>query len=337
MASRVLVEQRVVEQDAALADRRRVGNQRSFSQIGGAFVHIDELAQQRLVLFRVPFDGFALMEADPEVLDQLPVVAQGLAGVDDALRAVAAGRGEALFRGHVRVELDALAARFAAAGKQAFRDEPHREIGAVSGLVDKFFDAESVQVSAAFPQVAVVLLPGLDGVAQRAGGLQDLFPQFFHGLTRPQSGEQFLPPFLARNGCDGPLVVALHRIAVGLDDLAGHLHALAHLGDVDALQAVRVVAHQEDAAHGQVFGIVLPAGLHVIGHGAQRLDGLVAVGQLFQELIIPVHHDLLRLQAVALLRHHRRELGEFQPGADVDLLALLHVGAHAGDQFCVFS
>ena len=337
MAGRVLVEQRVVEQDAALADRRRIRNQRSLAQIGGAFVHVDELAQQRLVLFRVPFDGFALMEADPEILDQLPVVAQGLAGVDDTLRAVAAGRSEALFRGHVRIEFDALAARFAAAGKQAFRDEPHREICTVSGLIDQFFDAESVQVSAALPQVAVVLLPSLDGVTQRAGGLQDLFPEFFHRLARPQSGEQFLRPLLAGDGGDGPLVIALHRVAVGLDDLAGHLHALAHLSDVDALQPVRVVAHQEDAAHGQVFGIVLPARLHVVGHRAQRLDGLVAVGQFFQGLIVPVHHDLLRLQTVAFLCHHRRELREFQSGTDVDLLALLYVDPHAGDQFRVFS
>ena len=58
-----------------------------------ALVHGDELGQQVVVYLRVPLDGLALVEADPEAVDQLALIAQGLGGVDDALgHAASSGR-----------------------------------------------------------------------------------------------------------------------------------------------------------------------------------------------------------------------------------------------------
>ena len=78
MAGGVLIEQGVVKQQAGFGDRGVHGDERTFAQIGGAFVHRDHLLQQRLILLCLYLDGLAVFEADGKVLDQLALIGQRL-------------------------------------------------------------------------------------------------------------------------------------------------------------------------------------------------------------------------------------------------------------------
>ena len=332
MAGRVLIEQRVVEQQAGLADGGVVGYQRALAQIGTALVHGDELGQQVVVLLRVPLHGLALVESDPEAVDELTLIAQGLGGVDNALRLAAHGGDKALLRGDIGVEDDALQALFAAAAELGLGDHAHLKIGAVGALVAQLPDVQAVEVGAAVVHILVVGVPVGHGVAlQRTAGGQDSLPQLLHRLGLPQVGEQLLGPRLAGYGGDAPLVLVLDLVAVLLDDGVLALLALGHLLLIDAVETVRVLAEQVDAA-GDGVHIVLPARLLVViqlGQGGQRA---VAEVQLLEGLVVPVHHHLLGLALIALLHQHLHELRLIQLGGDKDLLPRLDVDAAAGDE-----
>ena len=71
MAGGVLIEQRVVEQKAAVGDGGIDRNQGAFAEIVRAFVHLDHLGQHVVVGLRVPLDGPSFLEANPELVDQL--------------------------------------------------------------------------------------------------------------------------------------------------------------------------------------------------------------------------------------------------------------------------
>ena len=58
--------------------------------------------------------------------------------------------------------------------------------------------------------------------------------------------------------------------------------------------------------------------------------------QLRKRLIAPVDDDLLRLQLIALVDHHRDEFRLVKLGRDKDLLSLLDIRSGLGDQLCVF-
>ena len=71
-------------------------------------------------------------------------------------------------------------------------------------------------------------------------------------------------------------------------------------------------------------------------NGAQRLQALIADGQLFQGLVGPFHNDLFRLGLVGFLNHHLNKLRLVKARIDHDLLSLLDIDAAADDQSGVF-
>ena len=147
--------------------------------------------------------------------------------------------------------------------------------------------------------------------------------------------EQLFSPCGAGDGGDAPLVLILDLIPVFLDDGVQPLLTLGHLLLIDALQAVGVLAEQVDAA-GDGIHIVLPAGLLVViklGEGGQ---GPIAVVELLQGLIAPVHHHLLGLALIAFLHQHLHKLRLIQIGGDEYLLTRLHIDAGGGDQLGIF-
>ena len=332
MAGGVLVEKRVVEQQPRLADGAVVGHQRTLAQIRAALVHGDELRQQVVVLLRVPLHRLALVEPDPEFVDQLSLIAQGLGGVDDALRLAPLGGDEALLRGDVGVKDDAPQAALAAAAEMRLRDHAHGEVCAGAALVAQLADVQAVEIVTPVVDVLVVARPVVLRVAlQGAGGGQDRLPQLLHRLRSPQTGEQLLCPRLAGHGGDAPLVLILKLVAVGLDDGEFRLLALCQLLLIDALQTVGILGEQVDAA-GDGVHIVLPAGQLVVLHLGERGQAAVADVELLQGLVVPVHHHLFRLALVALVHQHRHELRLIQIGGDKHLLPLLDVDAGTGDQ-----
>lgn len=160
-------------------------------------------------------------------------------------------------------------------------------------------------------------------------------PQLFHGLRRAQLREELLGPLFTRHSGDAPLIFVLDLVAVALDDGVLGLLGLCHLLLVHAAQAVGVLADEINAA-GNGVDIVLPAGLFIVVERGQSLDGAVAHVQLRKRLIAPVDNDLLRLQLIALVDHHRDEFRLVKLGRDKDLLSLLDIRSGLGDQLCVF-
>mgnify|MGYP007121805428 CR=1 FL=1 len=108
MAAGVFIKEGVIKQQARLIDGGVEGDQSALAQIAAALVHGDELGQQVVVDLGVPLHRLTLVEADPETVDELPLIAQGLGGVDNALGHALHGGDEALLRGDIGIEEDAL-------------------------------------------------------------------------------------------------------------------------------------------------------------------------------------------------------------------------------------
>jgi len=335
VAAGVLVEQRVVEQQAGLVDGGIKGHQRALAQIAAALVHGDELGQQLVVDLGVPLHGLTLVEANPEVVDELALVAQGLGGVNDALGLTLHGRGEALLGGDVGVEEDALEAGLAAAAELPLRNEAHGQVRAVGAPVLQLADVQAVEILAAVMQVLVVGVPGGHRVVIHAAGGQDGLPQLLHSLTGTQAGEQLPGPGRAGYGGNAPLILVLDLVPVFADGGIGPLLGFGHLLLIDALQSVGVLRQQVNAA-GDGVHIVLPAGLLIVVQLGQGGQGAIAVVELLQGLIAPVHHHLLGLALIALLHQQLHKLRLIQIGGDEYLLTRLHIDAGGGDQLGIF-
>ena len=200
----------------------------------------------------------------------------------------------------------------------------------------ELLNVQGVQIGAVVPEGLVVSLPLGHRIVPYTAGVQNGLPQLLHGLAGPDAGEQLLGPGLAGHGGDAPLVLVLHLVPVALDDGVAGLHGLGHLGLVDAVETVGIVGLQEDTA-GQHVGIVLPAGFLILVHLVEAALGAIAVVQLLQGLVVPVHHHLAGLALIALLHQHLHELRLVQAGADKYLLARLDVHAHAGDQLGILA
>ena len=184
-------------------------------------------------------------------------------------------------------------------------------------------------------QILIGRLPRGNGVFCDAGGRENRLPELFDCLAGAQVREELLCPLFAGHCRDAPLVFVFDLVAVALDDGVLGLLGLGHLLLIDAAQAVGILTDEVDAA-GDGVDIVLPAGFLVVIEGGQRLQTAVAHVQLRERLIAPVDDDLLRLQLIALVDHHRDEFRLVKLGRDKDLLSLLDIRSGLGDQLCVF-
>ena len=75
MASGVLIEQCAVKQQAAVGDGGVCGNQGTLAEVLGTFVHLKHLSQHIVVLLGIPLYSLSVLEPDPEILDQLALIA----------------------------------------------------------------------------------------------------------------------------------------------------------------------------------------------------------------------------------------------------------------------
>ena len=336
MAGGILIKEGVVEQQLSVADGAVVGHESALAEVAAALIHSNELGQQIAVDLRIPFHGLALMEADPELVDELSLIAQRHGGVDDTLSLALLGGDEALLGGDVGVEGDALKALLAGTAEAAALHHAHGEIGARGGGVVELLDAEGVEVIAALVDFAVMLFPCGDGVVRHAGSIENILPQLFHGLRGAQLGEQLLGPSLTGDGGDTPLILILHGITHGLNDGEALLLRLCHLGLIDAAETVGVFGDDIQAA-GQHIHIVLPAGQLIVLHLTQGGEAAVTVVELLQGLIVPVHHHFLGLAAVALLHHHGDELRLVKVSHNEHFLTRLDIDTHLRQQLGVLT
>ena len=72
----ILVEQRVVEENAALRDRRIMRDESHLAQIEGTFVCLQKLLQMFTPLFRIVAHDLPVAERKAESVNQIPVVVQ---------------------------------------------------------------------------------------------------------------------------------------------------------------------------------------------------------------------------------------------------------------------
>ena len=108
VAGGVLVEERVVEEQAALRDRVGMRDEGHLAQAAGALVRADHALEHRLAGAGAGLGDAAGLEADADVADQGALVGQRLAGRDHALGHGGVGGGEDLLGRDVGVAGDAV-------------------------------------------------------------------------------------------------------------------------------------------------------------------------------------------------------------------------------------
>ena len=279
--------------------------------------------------------GLAALKAHGEALDQLALIGKGLGGIHDALGLAPHGRNEALLRGDVGIEENALPVGLAAAAEPGFFDHAHSQVRAVgSGIVQRG-NAQVVQVGAPVHQVLVMVLPGLHGIPIHTGRGKNGLPQLLHGLGATDPGEHLLGPGQAGHGSDAPLLPVLHLVGEGLENGIAVLSGLGHFRHVDALQAVRVVGDEMDAA-GQGLHLMLPLLDLPVLHGGQGLEALVAHMVLGERRVVPFDGHFPCLGLIGFLYHHGNKFRLVQVGINDHILALLDVDAHPDNEAGIF-
>ena len=281
-------------------------------------------------------DNLAVLEAEPEVLDQRALIAQRHAGVHDAFCQTTLGGHEAFLSGNVGVELRAVLGVFHRAAEQRAVKHANAEIGAVGGMIFKGFQLQVVQVLAAALYVGIVGFPCGDGIVIHARGGENSLPQLLDGGAGADAGEHLAGPCSARHSNDSPLRLAVHGIAVGLHGRIAALLTLAHLGNVHTLEAVGIGRDDRNAGR-QHVGSPLQLSFLIAVEGRKRLEALMTDVQLGQGLIIPLHVHLAGAQAVQLFHHHRYEFRLIKAGINDNVLILLWIAAHLGDELGIFA
>src|SRR5512146_1625480 len=104
MARGVLVEQRIVEEQAAFGDRRGFRYQRDLAEMTCTFVGLQYFAEHLLTLVGVRFDDPPTSKAHRDTFDQSSLVGQRLGAARDAFDAILMRRGGYFLAGNVRIE-----------------------------------------------------------------------------------------------------------------------------------------------------------------------------------------------------------------------------------------
>ena len=214
MAGGILIDQRIIEQNAAAIDGAVPRDQCAFAQIGTAFIHANQLIQQLRICLSVPLHSLALMETDPEILRRLSMEAQRLCSIDDALCRALLRCDKALLRRQIRREGRPTLCCLPDALKTRFRYHADTEIRAIAAAEVKLLQRQAIDVVAAALQLRVMRRPRSNGITVHAADGKDQFPQFLHCLTDPQFRKQSLGPRRARHTGKAPLAFVLHRIPV---------------------------------------------------------------------------------------------------------------------------
>ena len=202
-------------------------------------------------------------------------------------------------------------------------------------MIYKLLDAEIVKILASFGKVGIVRLPVCDRIfAVGACGIEYRFPKFFDRTVARELREHLLCPLFARYGGNYPLISVFHLIAVWLYKGISCLSRLCHLLLIHPSKSVRIVGLKVYHCR-QCLNTVFKAFELPFFNGRERFERTIAVIDLFERLIAPLHNDLLRTRAVAFLRHHTHKFRNLDRGMDHHFLTLLHVRACYGNELCI--
>ena len=179
-------------------------------------------------------------------------------------------------------------------------------------------------------------VPGLDRLVGRAGALEYRLPQLLDSLVVAEAGEHLARPLYAGHGYDAPLVLVLHRVAVGLGYLISRLLGKRPLLLIYTVHAVRVIGVQIYHS-GESIAVMAQLLFLPFGDAAQRLRILILYVKAGERDVAPFDAHSARAREVKLLDQRFKEIKGFRLRADDDLLSGLHVHAGNGDKLCVFS
>ena len=216
MASGILVNQRIIEQNTAAVNGAVPRHQCTFTQISTAFIHANQLIQQLRICLSAPLHSLALMEADPEILRRLSMEAQGLCSIDDALCRALLRCDKALLRRQIRREGRPVLCCLPDTLKTRFRHHTDAEICAIAAAEVKLLQWQTVDVVATALQLRIMRRPCSNRIAVHAANGKNQLPQSLHCLTDPQLRKQPLSPRRTRHTGKAPLTLVLHRIPVRL-------------------------------------------------------------------------------------------------------------------------
>jgi len=103
VAGGIFVEERVVEQESRLADRRGVRHERDLTDPAGALVGVEQLVEHVRPLGGMGLDDTPHLELNRDIGDERAVVAERLGGTDGTGNAVLVRSGRDFLGGDVRV------------------------------------------------------------------------------------------------------------------------------------------------------------------------------------------------------------------------------------------
>ena len=293
VASRVLVVQRVEEQDARLGDRRIVGDERHFAQVSGTFVEADELCERVLAFLRAEFHCFALFEADPEAVDNFSVVVQRLGSVDNSVDSLLQRHAEAFLGRHIRVKIHPLRRNTPSSDPDVILDEFDFKI--CSGFTGEmqFRETVIIQFFGVFDEVSVVLIPVRDGVVvfRDPRHREDRIAELLEGFVFGQVGEHYFGPAHGGHADHAPLPLVVHRVVeqvthLGVISDLGGLHLLA----VDVGHDAGLVRKNRNIA-GAFVVLIFRLVISPLRNFGQRFFRLVLISHLGQVVVFPLDGD----------------------------------------------
>ncbi len=216
VAGDVLVVERVVEQQAALADRAVVGHERDLAEIARAVVHRNGGVEHVLAARGPRLDDAPVPDGEADVLDDAAVVHQRQRGTDRTVHAGFERRGEDLLRWQIGDEADARG-RFGVAHRpEMILRQLDGEVGAEGVGVVQTLEVQRVELFSARGQQRDMLVPALrrPPVAGNANGGENRVPKGIYRRLLFERGEHLPRPRGNGRAYDAPRKAVGHLQAV---------------------------------------------------------------------------------------------------------------------------
>src|SRR5215216_7458943 len=101
MTGRVFIEERIIEEVSASSNGGTGRNECDFSEMGGAFVRVNQFLEDGFIPFCTDFDDPSILKGDIEIFDQAAAVAERKGRLDSAFGALTIGQGENFLGRHI--------------------------------------------------------------------------------------------------------------------------------------------------------------------------------------------------------------------------------------------
>src|SRR5215213_2883414 len=101
MTGRVFIEECIVEEVSACSNGGTGRNECDFSEMGGAFIRVNQFLEDGFIPFCTDFDDSSIFESNIEIFDQAAAIAERKGRMDSAFGALTIGQGENFLGRHI--------------------------------------------------------------------------------------------------------------------------------------------------------------------------------------------------------------------------------------------